>query len=76
MRKAWYIAISALAVLLIILVPVLYFSSDPPMGDVTTTDARKYLEVNSYIKRLLRESYCGLLPDKLPDGCSPQYFYN
>ena len=76
MKNLRFAAVAVIAVLLLMSIPFIYFSSDPPMGNATSTDSREYMDVDPYIKRLLKKSYIDPLPARLPDECEAEYYYN
>lgn len=54
----------------------IYFSSDPPIEESATTNPEDYLQVNHFIRRLLKINYNHLLPGKIPQECTPEYQYS
>lgn len=65
--KHWDIAIVAFVILLVAAGVVLFFSSDPPIGNTTVTDIDRYMKVEPYVRELMKKSYAEVLPAMLPE---------
>lgn len=74
--KHWDIAIVAFVILLVAAGVVLFFSSDPPIGNTTVTDIDRYMKVEPYVRELMKKSYAEVLPASIPDDCAPEYYYS
>lgn len=76
-KKARKITLAVLATLVLIfkVIPFIMFYNDPPVDNVTETGTEKYMKVNRYVRRRVKEEALGLFPDKLPDNAAAEYYY-
>lgn len=76
-KKALRITIAVLATLVLIfkVIPFIVFYNDPPVDYVTETGTEKYMKVNRYVRRRVREEALGLFPEKLPSDAQADYSY-
>lgn len=76
-RKALKITIAVLAAFFLIfkVIPFIVFYNDPPVDYVTETGTEKYMKVNRYVRRRVKEEALGLFPEKLPSDAQADYSY-
>lgn len=76
-RKALRITIAVLAAFFLIfkVIPFIVFYNDPPVDYVIETQTEKYMKVNLYVRRRVKEEALGLFPEKLPSAAQADYSY-
>lgn len=75
-NSVFFIALSVFIVAVLLMLPRIWLHSDPPIGNVTICDSEKYMDVNSYVGKLIRENYVNPFPRDISAECKAEYYYN